>query len=214
MAGGAPGRDGGGGDGHVGAVHRLDGGASAGGRAQDRLRQVSHCQHANQAVDQVRRQEHRARQAQGKDWLAGTKDDWLRHPDRFTLAAWRVFVGFARRTKLKTGRAWALKEMLMTLWDYRDPGAAERHFPAWYQWVRSRLEPMKRVARMLKRHWSNIRTFFAQRITNAGAESMNPKIQKLKVLARGFRNRERFRHAIFFHLGGRDLYPGPLTARS
>jgi transposase len=120
-----------------------------------RRRQVSHiAQHANQAVDQLRRQEHRALQAEGKGWLAGTKCDWLRHPDRFTLAAWRAFVDFARRTKLKTGRAWALKEMLMTLWGYRYPGAADRHFTAWYQWaVRSRLEPKKRPARMLKRHW-------------------------------------------------------------
>jgi transposase len=172
-------------------------------------------QHAHHAVDQVRRREHRALEAEGQDWLAGTKYDWLRHPDRFTLAAWRDFVGFARRTKLKTGRAWAVKEMLMTLWDYLYPGAAERHFTAWYQWaIRSQLEPMTRVARMLKRHWPNIRTFFTQRITNAAAESMNSKIQKLKVLARGFRNRERFRHAILFHLGGLDLYPEPLTARS
>jgi transposase len=172
-------------------------------------------QHAHHAVDQVRRREHRALEAEGKPWLVGTKYDWLRHPDRFTLAAWRKFVGFARRTKLKTGRAWALKEMLMTLWDYLYPGAAERHFTAWYQWaIRSQLEPMTRVARMLKRHWPNIRTFFTQRITNAGAESMNSKIQKLKVLARGFRNRERFRHAIYFHLGGLDLYPEPLAACS
>jgi transposase len=127
----------------------------------------------------------------------------------------REFVGFVRRTKLKTGRAWALKEMLMTLWDYVYPGAAERHFAAWYAWaIRSRLEPMKHVARMLRRHWPNIQTFFTQRITNAGAESMNSKIQKIKVLARGFRNRARFRMAIYFHLGGLDLYPAPLTPSS
>jgi len=61
-------------------------------------------------------------------------------------------------TKLKTGRAWALKEMLMTVWDYVYPGAAERHFAAWYAWaIRSRLEPIKRVARMLRRHWPNIK---------------------------------------------------------
>jgi transposase len=65
-------------------------------------------QHANDAVDQVRRHENRALSAQGQDWLVGTKFDWLRHPARFTLAAWREFVGFVRRAKLKTGRAWAL----------------------------------------------------------------------------------------------------------
>ncbi len=87
-------------------------------------------QHANEAVDSVRRQENRALNAEGRAWLVGTKVDWLRHPARFTLAAWREFVGFVRRTTLKTGRAWALKEVLMTLWDYVYPGAAERHFEA------------------------------------------------------------------------------------
>jgi transposase len=168
-------------------------------------------QHANDAVDAVRRTENRALLAAGYDWLVGTKFDWLRHPQRFALGAWREFVGFVRQTKLKTGRAWALKEMLMTVWDYVYPGAAERHFDAWYAWaIRSRLEPVKRVARMLRRHWPNIKTYFTARITNAGAESMNSKIQKLKVLARGFRNRERFKAAIYFHLGGLDLYPESL----
>jgi transposase len=43
---------------------------------------------------------------------------------------------------------------------------------------------------------------------------MNSKIQKIKIHARGFRNRARFRMAIYFHLGGLDLYPVPLTPRS
>jgi len=172
-------------------------------------------QHANEAVDKVRRQENRALSTEGHDWLVGTKFDWLRHPARFSLAAWRQFLGFLRRTKLKTGRAWALKETLMTLWDYVYPGAAERHFEGWYAWaIRSRLAPIKALARMLRNHWPQIRTFFHHRITNAGAESMNSKIQKIKFLARGFRNRERFKMAILFHLGGLDLYPTPLAARA
>jgi transposase len=89
-------------------------------------------QYANEAVDHVHRQENRALQAEGKDWLVGTKFDWLRHPQGFLLAAWRGFVGFVRRTQLKTGRAWPLKEMLMTLWDYVYSGAAESHFAVWY----------------------------------------------------------------------------------
>jgi transposase len=172
-------------------------------------------QHANEAVDKVRRQENRALSTEGHDWLVGTKFDWLRHPARFSLAAWRQFLSFMRGTKLKTGRAWALKETLMTLWDYLYPGAAERHFEGWYAWaIRSRLLPIKQLARMLRSHWPNIRTFFRHRITNAGAESMNSKIQKIKALARGFRSRARFKMAILFHLGGLDLYPTPLAARA
>jgi transposase len=169
-------------------------------------------QHANEAVDAVRRRENRALVAEGQDLLRGTTFDWLRHPARFARGAWRTFLGFVRGTKLKTGRAWALKEMLMTLWDYVYAGAAERHFEAWYAWaIRSRLEPMKAVARMLRRHWPNIKTYFTHRITNAGAESMNARIQKIKGQACGFRSRERFRMAIYFHLGGLDLYPTPLA---
>ena len=60
----------------------------------------------------------------------------------------------------------------------------------------------------------NIQTLFTHRMTNAGAESMNSKIPKIKVLARGFRTRDRFRMAIYFHLGGLDLYPVPGAPRS
>jgi transposase len=143
-------------------------------------------QHANEAVDTGRRQENRALTAEGPEWLVGTKFDWLRHPARFTRVAWREFLGFVRQTTLTTGRAGALKDMLMTLWDSVYPGAAERPFENWYEWaIRSRLEPIKEGARMLRSHWPNVLTFFTHRITNAGAESMHSKIQKITVLARG-----------------------------
>ena len=52
------------------------------------------------------------------------------------------------------------------------------------------------------------------RITNAGAESINAKIQAAKRRACGFRNRDRFRTAIYFHCGGLDLYPACAGAGS
>ena len=39
------------------------------------------------------------------------------------------------------------------------------------------------------------------------SESMNSRIQKVKARSHGFRNRERFRNAIYFHLGALGLYP-------
>lgn len=45
--------------------------------------------------------------------------------------------------------------------------------------------------------------------TNARAEGLNSRIQAIKRRACGYRNRERFRHAIYFHLGGLDLYQRP-----
>ena len=61
---------------------------------------------------------------------------------------------------------------------------------------------------MVKRHLEGIVTAMVQGVSNARAESINAGIQKLKYVARGIRNRDRFRNAIYFHLGGLDLYPG------
>jgi transposase len=41
--------------------------------------------------------------------------------------------------------------------------------------------------------------------------TMNSKIQTIKKMAYGYRNRDHFKTAIFFHCGGLDLYPSPAT---
>jgi transposase len=63
------------------------------------------------------------------------------------------------------------------------------------------------AARTLKRHQSGLLSYFAHRITNAGAEGLNSRIQAIRVSARGYRNREHFKTAIYFHCGGLQLYP-------
>jgi transposase len=167
--------------------------------------------HLNEAVDRVRRQEHRALMELGIDRLKGTKHTWLRNPASFSLGAWRSFLATIRTSTLKTARAWRLKEDFMAIYDYQYLGVAQRHYEAWKSWaMRSRLEPIKRVARMIVSHWDNIKTYFTHRLTNAGSESMNSKIQRVKAMARGYRNRQRFRDAIYFHCGGLDLYPSCL----
>ena len=91
---------------------------------------------------------------------------------------------------------------------YKSRTWARKAWQAWYDSaIRCRLEPVKRVARMIKRHLDGIVTAVVTRVTNARAESINAGVQKLKYSARGFRNRKRFRNAIYFHLGGLDLYP-------
>ena len=48
--------------------------------------------------------------------------------------------------------------------------------------------------------------------TNGPAEGINSRIKTIKARSRGFRNQERFANAIYFHLGGLDLYPDGLHA--
>ena len=114
--------------------------------------------------------------------------------------------------KLKTGRAWAIKESLRHFWDYSYPKNAEKYFKRWYFWAtHSRLKPMIKAAKTLKGHLPNILTYFKHPITNAVTEGLNSKIQTVKQMACGFRNREHYRKAILFHCGGLDLYARALS---
>ena len=165
--------------------------------------------HLSEAVDKVRRTEHRELHAEGDERLKGTKYDWLKGREKFDLAGWREFCQL-RRNNLRTSRAWALKEQAMKLWDFKYVKAARNHFNWWYRWAtRSRLKPMIDKAKMLVSHLPNILTYLKHGITNAASESINSKIQWVKYTARGFRNFDNFKNAIYFHCGDLDLSPRP-----
>lgn len=164
-------------------------------------------QHLNNAVDAVRKQEHRQFMSQGDVTLKGTKYAWLRNYGELERRLRREIEQLTRAAN-KTGRAWAIKEHAKTLWTYVKRGWAERAWHRWYQWaIRSRLQPVKKVARMIKQHLWGIINAIVLNVTNARAESINSTIKLLKVRARGYRNRERFKTAILFHCGGLSLMP-------
>ena len=113
----------------------------------------------SEAVDQVRRNEQKTLKAAGDDRLTGTRYDWLRNRAAMEPADRRQF-DVLRQSGLKTARAWALKETAMALYHYVYERPARKHFRWWWNWAqRSRLEPIKRVARMLKRRFENIITY-------------------------------------------------------
>jgi transposase len=66
---------------------------------------------------------------------------------------------------------------------------------------------------MIRTHPEGILNAVVLRTTNA-AESMNARIQRIKRMACGYRNRERFRNAILFHLGELDLHPRAVSAHT
>jgi transposase len=168
--------------------------------------------HLGDAVDRVRRRENRELRAQGDDRLVKTKYWWLQNPDTMSHRHWRDFSPL-RKSRLKVARAWAIKESAMLLWGYAKRGWAERVWKRWYSWaIRSRLDPVKRVARMIKKHWAGVINAATSNVTNARAEGINSRIQWIKRMASGYRNRENFRNAIYFHLGGLDLYPESLKS--
>lgn len=166
--------------------------------------------HLGRAVDQVRRIEHSVLMKNADHRLKKTRFLWLSNPNNIRDHRWEAFASL-RSSTLKTARAWALKEEAMQVIErYRSPSWAREAWDWWFSWaMRSRLEPIKKVARMIKTHLWGILNAAKHGRTNALAESINARIQRIKRQACGFRNRERFRTAIYFHLGQLDLYPRP-----
>ncbi len=97
------------------------------------------------------------------------------------------------------------------MWHYHRLGWARRFYKHWYFWAtHSRLASVIDVARMTNRHLTGVLNYFATApITNATAEGLNSKIQTIKKMAYGYRNREHFKTAIFSHCGG-GLRPATL----
>lgn len=160
-----------------------------------------------EAVDQVRKQEHKALMREGGEELKGTKYDWLTNLSNLSRKRQCTFK-ILRASTLKTARAWAIKTLGMKLWHYTSRTWAEKGWKQWYAWaIRSRLAPINKVARTIKNHLWGILNAVLLQASNGASESMNSRIQGLKIRSRGFRNKTRYIQAIYFHFGGLDLYP-------
>ena len=161
----------------------------------------------NEAVNEVRKEEHRRWQGQGDDTLKNTRQLGLYGLEKVPARQAQRFAE-VKALNLKTSRAWALKEVFRGFWWCDKVKSAERYFGKWYGWaMRSRLAPVKKVARMCRVHLANILTFFVHRRTNGPIEGLNNKIQGLIKKAYGYHNKKRFKADRFFHWGGLDLYP-------
>jgi len=160
-----------------------------------------------EAVDKVRRWEHKELMEQERKSLKGTKYLWLYSKENVPPQRLGEFRQL-QSMDLKVGRAWAIKENLRNLWNYSYLGWALKFFRKWYFWAtHSRLEPVIKAAKTIKRHLTNILTYLKHRITNALSEALNAKIEKVKRMACGYRNRDHYKTAIYFHCGGLDMYP-------
>jgi transposase len=170
--------------------------------------------HLNEAVDQVRRAEHKALKKEGDERLTGSRYLWLTNEENLSEERAATFDDL-KEANLKTSRAWALRELFRDFFEQRSEPQGRAFFQDWYAWAsRCRLKPMVRVAKMIKRHLDRIVTWFTHRISNASSEGFNSLIQALKSAARGFRNFENYRTRILFFCGQLNLFPESTTQTS
>jgi transposase len=160
----------------------------------------------NQALDQVRRAESGRLRAAGRSAAERLKNmRWklLRRTSRVRGRA-RAELRALLQSKLTTARAWALKDFFEQFWNYKSVHYAAAFLDYWtWRALRSRIQPMQKVARMLRAHEELILNWFrAKGEISAGAvEGLNNKIRVVTRRSYGFRTYDAMEIALYHTLG-------------
>ena len=154
--------------------------------------------HASQAVDQMRRTEQRTDPAlKGLRW-ALLKDKSKLSPDQARDLD-RLVVQF---TTKRTARAWLYREQLRDILDRRQFNIVSAMLAQWCTNVmRSKVEPMKQVATMIRTHFGGIVAWTRSRQTNGFIEAINGLFQAAKRKARGYTRLQTMKTVLFLIAG-------------
>jgi len=156
-------------------------------------------------VDKTRQNEHprlpveSRRQAKGTRFLWQYNDKWMTEPRQEKLA-------WLREQMQLTSQCWVLKELAKDIWNR--PWSDKRRTD-WQQWIalaRSCDVPvMRNMAGTITKRLYGILNAMRYSVSNGNAEALNSKIRLLRIKARGYRNRERFKLGVMFHYGKLDM---------
>ena len=150
----------------------------------------------SEAVDEVRREE----QAENA-LLKNTRYIWLKNKCNLTKKQLKKLKSL-KDMNLKTVRAYNIKLSLQMFWSIDDREAAIKYLKHWYNWAtHSRLEPIIKAAKTIRRHWNGVINFIDSKVTNGLLEGLNSSIQALKKSARGYQNTQNFMTMIYLRLG-------------
>lgn len=158
-------------------------------------------QHLGKALDRIRIDEIKQLKADGYDEsiLRNTKYCALKNPENLTEKQ-ELKLTEVLQYRLKTVRAYLLKESFRLFWDYNSPYWAEWYLKKWCtRAMRSRLEPMKEFVRMIRRHQPLILNWFKARkqFSSGIVEGMNRKVNLVTRKGFGFRSYDVLKIALF-----------------
>jgi transposase len=180
--------------------------AAQAGQALHVLGRFHVTRHLNEALDQVRRAENsrlRAHSASAAKRLKHLRWLLLRRASRVRGRA-RQKLNALLASKLATARAWELKVAFSDFWKYKSVTWAGAFLDYWcFRALRSRLEPMQKVARMLRAHEPLILNWFHAKgeISSGAVEGLNNKIRVVTRRSYGFRTYDAMEIALYHNLG-------------
>ena len=161
-------------------------------------------QHFNKSVDNVRREEVRRLKEEKKEPVL-VKSRWCFLKKRGNLTEKQRFkLRDLLKINLKTVRAYLLKEQFQSFWEYKHPAWARKFLDSWCEAaIRSRIDPMKRMAAMLRKHRELILNWFRakKQYNNGIVEGQNRLVNLTVRKAFGFRSKKIIEITLFHQLG-------------
>jgi transposase len=163
--------------------------------------------HLNKALASVRAELARSADPQTRRDLKNTRFPVLKLPHSRTPEDRRVLEEQVRANR-KLYRAMLLKDDFMDLYTYRREGWARRFLQGWLRRVMySKIEPIKKVARMIRRHLDGVLAWVRWRISNGRLEGMNNRIRLLSHRSFGLHSAEALISLVYLCCSGLTLKP-------
>lgn len=166
--------------------------------------------HMSKAIDEVRRDEtRRLREEKREAVLSKSRWCFLKRPENLTSkqeVRLRELLGL----NLRTVRAYLLKESFQQFWEYASAAWAGKYLDSWCRsTMRSRLEPLKKFVKMMRKHRALILNWFeANKELNSGiVEGMNNKARTRIKMAYGYRKTQTLITALFHQMGNLPVAP-------
>lgn len=158
----------------------------------------------NEAIDEVRRQEVKRLSERGKENIL-IRGRWLLLKRAANLTEKQVVrLGDLLKSNLTSIRAYLMREDFQRFWDYKTPAWAGKFLEDWIKRaMRSKIAPMKKVAKMLRSHKGLILNWFRAggELSSGAVEGFNLKAKLTMRKAYGFRSVENLQIALYHTLG-------------
>jgi transposase len=139
------------------------------------------------------------------DLMRGSRFALLKNPENLNEKQHEALVRVCS-TKLQTTRAYGIKLALQDVYCAATRQEGEARLKRWYSWaIRSRIEPVKTVARTVKNHWEGILSWFDSHLSNGFIEATNGLVQAAKRRARGYRSTKNLINIAYLIAGKLDF---------
>jgi len=156
----------------------------------------------NEAVNNVRKQE-----VNTNKLLIGTKYIWLKNYKNLTVKQKETLASLTMsKMKSKTMRAYNIRQSFQDIYQATSQEEFVTYLNKWYFWAtHSKLEPMIKAAKTVKRHWDGVVRWYESKINNGILEGLNSVIQAAKSKARGYKTFRNYKIIVYLLTGKLDF---------